>query len=325
MSLSLLLIAAFAAAQQPTPAAAPQRTVLHAGHVLDVRTGVAAADQAIIISGDRGRLRWTHQPAKPGDKEIDLRGMTVMPGLIDVHTHITMDTNFDPYHELTTTSIKEALYGVVNAGPILLAGFTSVRNVGASGYSDVALRDDINDGMFPGPHMQVAARHSASPADTATIICFPFEYTSPRTALPTASRPSSEGSPEHQVRRGPHQDLRHRRRSFQGRRSQASQYTIEEMKAIVADAHRLGRKVAAHAHGSQGAMWASEAGVDSIEHGSYIDEATIAVLKKNGTYLVPTAYLETSLLRPMATCLPSISRRPSPSAKSRFRTIAMQS
>jgi imidazolonepropionase-like amidohydrolase len=72
---------------------------------------------------------------------------------------------------------------------------------------------------------------------------------------------------------------------------QASQYTLEEMKAIVADAHRLGRKVAAHAHGAQGILWASEAGVDSIEHGSYIDDAGIAAMKKNGTYLVPTLYL----------------------------------
>jgi imidazolonepropionase-like amidohydrolase len=71
----------------------------------------------------------------------------------------------------------------------------------------------------------------------------------------------------------------------------ASQYTLEEMKAIVADAHRLGRKVAAHAHGAQGIAWASEAGVDSIEHGSYIDDAAIAIMKKHGTYLVPTQYL----------------------------------
>src|SRR5712672_126882 len=77
-----------------------------------------------------------------------------------------------------------------------------------------------------------------------------------------------------------------------GDEPQASQYTLEEMRAIVADAHRLGRKVAAHAHGSQGILWASEAGVDSIEHGSYIDDASIAAMKKNGTYLVPTLYLE---------------------------------
>ena len=76
-----------------------------------------------------------------------------------------------------------------------------------------------------------------------------------------------------------------------GDNPQASQYTLEEMKAIVADAHRLGRKVAAHAHGAQGILWASQAGVDSIEHGSYIDDAAIAEMKKNGTYLVPTLYL----------------------------------
>ena len=90
---------------------------------------------------------------------------------------------------------------------------------------------------------------------------------------------------------------------------QASQYTLEEMQAIVADAHRLGRKVAAHAHGAQGILWATEAGVDSIEHGSYINDEAIAEMKKRGTYLVPTLYLEDWMRGERAICRPSITRR----------------
>ncbi len=109
---------------------------------------------------------------------------------------------------------------------------------------------------------------------------------------------------------------------------QASQYTLEEMKAIVADAHRLGRKVAAHAHGAQAILWASEAGVDSIEHGSYIDDADIAEMKKNGTYLVPTLYLgdwfmENADKKPRPR-LPAASR-PKPSCRLRARTSRMPS
>ena len=109
LSLSLLLISSVGFSQTPAASPAPQRTVIHAGKVLDVHTGTEAANQAIIVSGDRIVSVGPDQPAQPGDKEIDLRTMTVMPGMIDVHTHLTMDTNFDPYHELSTTPIKEAL------------------------------------------------------------------------------------------------------------------------------------------------------------------------------------------------------------------------
>jgi imidazolonepropionase-like amidohydrolase len=222
--------------------------------------------------------------------------MTVMPGLIDVHTHITMDTNFDPYHELTTTPIKEALIGVRNAKTTLMAGFTTVRNVGASGYADVALRDEINAGNFVGPHMQVSGPALGITGGHCDENLLPFEY-----HIVGEGVADGIAAVQQKVR----QNIKYGVDLIKicatggvlskGDDPQASQYTLEEMKAIVADAHRLGRKVAAHAHGSQGAMWASEAGVDSVEHGSYIDEATIAVMKKNGTYLVPTAYLETWL------------------------------
>jgi len=272
-----------------------QRTLLRAGHVVDVHTGKETADQTIIVSGDRiaAIAPTASTPAQAGDQEIDLRALTVLPGMIDAHTHLTMDTDFDPYHELTTTPIKEALNGVRNANTTLMAGFTTVRNVGASGYSDVALRDEINAGHFPGPHMLVSGPALGITGGHCDDNLLPFEYH-------ITSDGVADGIPA--VQQKVRQNIKYGVDLIKicatggvlskGDDPQASQYTLEEMKAIVADAHRLGRKVAAHAHGAQGILWASEAGVDSIEHGSYIDDAGIAEMKKDGTYLVPTLYLE---------------------------------
>jgi len=174
----------------------------------------------------------------------------------------------------------------------LEAGFTAVRNVGAEGYSDVALRDAINAGDIPGPRMLVSGPALGITGGHCDENLLPFEY-----------HVSAEGvadgvaGVQHKVR----EVIKYGADLIKicatggvlskGDNPQASQYTLEEMKAIVADAHRLGRKVAAHAHGAQGILWASQAGVDSIEHASYIDDAAIAEMKKNGTYLVPTLYL----------------------------------
>ena len=134
------------------------RTLVRAGHLLDVKTGKLLDAQTIVVTGDTisSVAATSSVTAQPGDKVIDLGAMTVMPGLIDVHTHITMQTNFDPYFELTQTDAKEAIQGVANARTTLLAGFTTIRNVGAGGYTDVDLRDAINEGLVPGPHMQVS-------------------------------------------------------------------------------------------------------------------------------------------------------------------------
>ena len=212
----LLLVPTALTAQQP------QRTLLRAGHVIDVHTGKEAADKTIIVTGDKitAIAATASTPAQAGDKEIDLRGLTVLPGMIDAHTHLTMNTDFDPYVELTTTPMKEALNGVINANTTLMAGFTTVRNVGANGYSDVMLRDEINAGHFPGPHMLVSGPPLGITGGHCDDNLLPFEY--PRHRRWSGRRHcggATQGPAKHQVWRGPHQDLRNRRSVVKGGRS----------------------------------------------------------------------------------------------------------
>ena len=323
----LILSLSFIGVSWAQVASAPKTVVIRAGHLLDVKTGKTLTNQTIIIQGDKiTKVTGAVDQIMPKDATvIDLSNTTVLPGLIDAHTHITFTTNFGysalaisvPREALigarnarvtleagfttvrnvgasgfSDVALRDALIGARNARVTLEAGFTTIRNVGASGFSDVALRDAINAGDVPGPRMLVSGPALGITGGHCDNDMLPFEY-----------HAQDEG-----VADGV-EAVQHKTREIikygadvikicatggvlsHGDNPQASQYTLEEMKAIVADAHRLGRKVAAHAHGAEGIRWASEAGVDSIEHGSYIDDAGIAIMKKNGTYLVPTLYL----------------------------------
>src|SRR5213594_1021504 len=292
---SLVLISVlFNPVRAQESAAKPNRTVLHAARLLDVKIGKISSDQAIVIEGDKiasvGPMSEVRRSS--GNRILELPKATVLPGLIDAHTHLTGDPRNIGYQSLGISIPRATLTGARNARLTLEAGFTTVRNVGAEGYSDVALRDAINAGDIPGPRMLVSGPALGITGGHCDENLLPFEY-----------HVSAEGVADGVA------GVQHRVREVikygadlikicatggvlsKGDNPQASQYTLEEMKAIVADAHRLGRKVAAHAHGAQGILWASQAGVDSIEHASYIDDAAIAEMKKNGTYLVPTLYL----------------------------------
>jgi imidazolonepropionase-like amidohydrolase len=273
--------------------------LVRAGHLLDVKTGKLLDGQTIIVVGEtiQSIAPTANVQAQSGDTVVDLSALTVLPGLIDVHTHLTMNTDFDPFLEVTSTDAKEAINGVANARTTLMAGFTTVRNVGAGGYTDVDLRDAINTGQVPGPHMLVSGPALGITGGHCDDNLLPFRY-----------HIIGEGVADGiaQVQQKVRQNIKYGADLIKicatggvlskGDDPQASQYTLEEMQAIVADAHRLGRKVAAHAHGAQGILWATEAGVDSIEHGSYINDEAIAEMKKRGTYLVPTLYLEDWML-----------------------------
>src|SRR5579884_3057736 len=271
--------------------AALQKTYVHAGHMLDVKTGKMLDNVLVTIDGEKISAV-SSEAAPSGANVINLPNATLVPGLIDAHTHLTGDPDFG-YQELAISTPKEALIGAKNARITLLAGFTTVRNVGAGGYTDVALRDAINEGMVPGPRMRVSGPPLSITGGHCDQNLLPYEY--------HAKADGTADGIEH-VQAKVREVIKYGAGLVKvcatggvlskGDDPQASQYTLEEMQAIVADAHRLGRKVAAHAHGAQGILWAAKAGVDSIEHGSYIDDAAIAEMKKDGTWLVPTLYLE---------------------------------
>jgi imidazolonepropionase-like amidohydrolase len=293
-ALCLLFMVAMSAAlfAQSGTAAAPKVTVIHAGRLLDVKTGKMLTNQAITIEGDKiAGIGPATATAPSGATVIDLPNATVLPGLIDAHTHVTYDPNFG-YQELGVSLMKQAMTGVKNARTTLLAGFTTIRNVGADGYSDVALRDAIDAGWTPGPRILASGPALGITGGHCDSNLLPYDY-----HFKAEGVADGVAGVQAKVR----ETIKYGADVIKfcatggvlskGDNPQASQYTMEEMKTLIADAHRLGRKVAAHAHGAEGIRWASEAGVDSVEHGSYIDDAGIAALKKNGTYLVPQFFL----------------------------------
>ena len=292
--LSVALLTSCSTLAQTAATPTPHLVVVRAGHLLDVKTGNTLNGQAIVIEGDKiisvGPA--SDMKAVPGTEIIDLPSATVLPGLIDAHTHLTFEPEQLGYESLGISVPREALTGAKNARITLNAGFTTVRNVGASGYSDVALRDAINSGDVPGPRMIVSGPALGITGGHCDDNLLPFEYHHEAEGVADGVE-----AVQHKVR----EVIKYGADVIKicatggvmskGDDPNASQYTLEEMKAIVAEAHRLGRKVAAHAHGAEGVRWASIAGVDSIEHGHLMDDESIATLKKNGTYIVPTLYL----------------------------------
>jgi imidazolonepropionase-like amidohydrolase len=289
----LLTVGVICLAMHGMAQASPHAVAVHAGHLFDVKSGKLLADQTLLI--EDGKIVSVGAAAEsevPADAvRIDLPDATVLPGLIDAHTHLTMEPKFG-YERLATSAPREALTGAKNARLTLLAGFTTARNVGARDFTDVALRDAINAGDVPGPRLLVSGPALSITGGHCDNNMLPFEYHATSDGVADGI-----AAVQHKVR----ENIKYGADLIKvcatggvlslGDNPQHSQYTLEEMKAIVADAHRLGRKVAAHAHGAEGIRWAAEAGVDSVEHGSYIDDAGIAAMKQHGTYLVPTLYL----------------------------------
>jgi imidazolonepropionase-like amidohydrolase len=291
--LCLWILASMSFGQAATTA--PLRVVVvRAGRLLDVKTGKTEMNQAILIEGDKITSVGPASSVKPpaGATVVDLPNATLLPGLIDAHTHLTGDPKDFGYAGLAISTPREALIGARNARVTLEAGFTTVRNVGAGGFSDVALRDAINDGDVPGPRMLVSGPPLGITGGHCDNNLLPFSYHATEEGVADGVE-----AVQHKVR----EVIKYGADVIKfcatggvlskGDDPNAAQFTLEEMKAIVADAHRLGRKVAAHAHGAQGVIFASEAGVDSVEHGHLMNDEAIATLKKNGTYLVPTLYL----------------------------------
>jgi imidazolonepropionase-like amidohydrolase len=269
---------------------------VRAGRVLDVRTGQYRSQQTILIANGRiaaiGPASDMAARIPAGARVVDLGGRTVLPGLIDCHTHLTFAPNLIGPARLHVSVPREALIGARNARVTLEAGFTTVRNLGADGYADIALRDAVAAGDVPGPRIV-----ASGPPLSITGGHFDQNFLAPQYQGPGDGVANGIDGVIFKVR----ENIKYGADVIkfmatggvlsEGDDPALEQYSPEEMRAIVATAHGLGRKVAAHAHGALGIRNAVLAGVDSIEHGTYIDEECIRLMKEHGVYLVPTLYL----------------------------------
>lgn len=282
----------------PEPPIGKGVVVLKAARLID-GTGAPAITNAVVVIDDNkitaaGSARSVSIP--PNAKVVDLGDVTLLPGFIDMHTHLIGRVLGDPAGDNAIVRDFEsfgAILGVQHARATLMAGFTTVRNVGASGrFDDFALRKAINEGWTEGPRM-VTAGHSLGirgghcddngfrpgmfdpgieegiadgPDQVRAAVRYQIKYGADVIKTCATAGVLSEGSAAVGV----------------------TQYTFEELKAMVEEANKLGRKVAAHAHGTEGIKIASRAGVSSIEHGSFLDEEGARLMKANGTFLVPT-------------------------------------
>jgi imidazolonepropionase-like amidohydrolase len=283
---SLLLAGSAAAQQQPI--------VVRAARMVDVIRGQLVAPAVVVISGDKIRsVGAAEVPA--GARTIDLGDLTLLPGLIDAHTHLTADISGD----WVTRSVRElpadaALRGAHNARLTLLAGFTTVRDVGAGGFSDVSLMKAIDAGFVPGPRM-IPSAHALG------ITGGHCDDTGWAPGINELGPKEGVVDGADEAVKAVRYQIKHGAKvikvcatagvlSFDATLG-AQQLSDEELRAIVQEANRHGLKVAAHAHGTEGIKAAVRAGVASIEHGSMLDDQAIELMKRSGTYLVPTAYL----------------------------------
>ncbi len=270
--------------------------LVRAGHLLAVRTGTMLSNQAILIAGDRirevGPADAVAGHAPRDIRVIELPSATVLPGLIDCHTHITADPG-DYYKQLFRMSpIDEAVRAHVFAKRTLDAGFTTVRNVGAGEFIDVALRNAINEGVVEGPRMLVSTMPLSATGGHGDVNGMsPYLHFDGFSGIANGV---------HQIREKIRFEVKYgadliKVLASAGVLSEeesvgAPQYSQEELNALVEEAAMWGRKVAAHAHGAEAIKRAVKAGVASIEHGSLIDDEGIRLMKEHGTYLVADIY-----------------------------------
>src|SRR5881394_2428639 len=273
---------------RPQPPEGKGIIVLKAARLIDGTGGPAITNAVIVVTDNRitavGEANSVRIPS--GAKVIDLGDVTLMPGFIDAHTHLVGRVLGDPEGDMSTVKDYEsfgAILGVLHARDTLMAGFTSVRNVGASGrFDDMALRKAINEGWTIGPRMETAGHAIGITGGHCDENGF-----RPGVAEQTPLDGVADG-PE-QIRLAVRQQIKYGADVIktcatggvlsEGDAVGATQYSFEELKALVDEANKLDRKVAAHAHGTEGIKLAVRAGVSSIEHGSFLDEEGAEMMK----------------------------------------------
>lgn len=279
-----------------SPAFAQETTVIRAARMIDGTGTAAVSNAAILVTGDRivalGPAATVTVPA--GARVLDLGDVTLLPGFIDAHTHIIGRTLGDPLRDVAVVkdyASYAAILGVANARNTLMAGFTTIRVVGTRNFDDMALRQAITDGRVPGPRMQNAGNLIGITGGHCDENGFRPGLIQYGPADGVADGPEQiRAAVRYQVKSGA--DVIKMCATggvlSEGDAVGATQYTFEEMKALVDEATKLGRKVAAHAHGTEGIKLAVRAGVSSIEHGSFLDEEGARMMAERGTFLVPT-------------------------------------
>jgi imidazolonepropionase-like amidohydrolase len=277
--------------------AADDVVAVRAGRLVDVEKGEVLRDRTVIVRGERVEsVLEAGAPLPKGVRLVDLSAYTVAPGLIDCHSHLVdLVQTASPAAPLETSASRQAYIGARHAKATLLAGFTSVRDVGSwRVFSDAALRDAIGEGIVPGPRMAVAGTYVTTSSGSGDITGI-----APDVVLPPEFRAGIANSADEVRRRV--RELLNGGADFikimatgavftHGTRPGVPEFSEAEMRAGVEEAAKYGARVTAHAHGSEGIQNAIRAGVQSIEHGSLADDAALRLMKERGTYWVPDIY-----------------------------------
>ncbi len=297
LGIGLLGLVVLAPVDGQAQKAASKTTVLKAARLFDGKSSAVVKPGIVVVTDGKIVAAGTNATIPAGAEVLDLGDATLMPGFIDAHTHLTFmhadDWKQGVIDRMQKTISEQALDSSVNARMTLMAGITTVRDVGSSNYLDVGLRNAIRNGTVPGPRMLVSVHAIGATGGHCDETGF------------RAGLFGKETGPEQGVANGPDQ-IRYAVRlahkygadiiktcASGGVFSLADdvdtpQLTQEEMNALIDEAHALRRKVAAHAHGTEAAKRAIHAGVDSIEHGSFLDDEALEMMKQRGTYYVPT-------------------------------------